>query len=108
MNIIFVQYLQNESIIVSSLWPDKLSVMTDHLPITHARQTNFPKVIAIPFGNEVKNTFYVHILHGSWTYLHNLLRLSLTHSLPHNSLTHSLRGMAKGGDMAVRTPHHWP
>ena len=63
MNIIFVQYLQNESIIVSSLWPDKQSVMTVHLPITHAGQTNFPKVIAIPFGNGMKNTFYVHILH---------------------------------------------
>ena len=63
MNIIFMQYLQNESIIVSSLWPDKQSVMTVHLPITHAGQTNFPKVIAIPFGNGMKNTFYVHILH---------------------------------------------
>ena len=84
MNSIFVQYLQNESIIVSSLWPDKQSVMIVHLPKTHAGQTN-----------------------GSWTYLHNLLRLSLTHSLPHNSLTHS-GAWPKGGGMVVRTPHHWP
>ena len=46
MNIIFVQYLQNESIIVSSLWPDKQSVMIVHLPKTHAGQTNFPILLS--------------------------------------------------------------